>query len=268
MASKKSKILAMALCASVMTGIYASPVMAAGQISGINVTGVIGAGLDAQDSVFINGVELEILPDGTNGKVTAAGGNFTQLTVTNGMEITGVGLTVNGETTLKNTKVDGTLTATGLASLNGGLKVNGDRLFANKGLTVTGGDTVIDGGRLFADKGLTVSADGIQIVEGDLDLTDGNVDVGGTLNVNGDTTLKNTTVNGTLTAGATDVDSLTVNTDKFVVDADGNTTVGGTLTAGATTVDSLKSNGNAEVGGTLEVTGDTTLAGLTAGARV
>ena len=30
--SKKSKILAMALCASVMTGIYASPVMADSQI--------------------------------------------------------------------------------------------------------------------------------------------------------------------------------------------------------------------------------------------
>ena len=44
MASKKSKILAMALCASVMTGIYAAPVMAAGEIIGINVTGVAGAG--------------------------------------------------------------------------------------------------------------------------------------------------------------------------------------------------------------------------------
>lgn len=41
--SKKSKILAMALCASVMTGIYASPVMAAGEITGINVTGIAGA---------------------------------------------------------------------------------------------------------------------------------------------------------------------------------------------------------------------------------
>ena len=48
----------MALCASVMTGIYASPVMAAGQISGIYVTGVLGAGLGAQDSVIINGVKL------------------------------------------------------------------------------------------------------------------------------------------------------------------------------------------------------------------
>ena len=80
MASKKSKILAMALCASVMTGIYAAPVMAAGQISGINVTGGTGAGLEAQDRVIINGVELAIQPDGMNGIVTAAGGEFTQLT--------------------------------------------------------------------------------------------------------------------------------------------------------------------------------------------
>ena len=42
----------------------------------------------------------------------------------------------------------------------------------------------------------------------------------------------------------------------------GDTTLAG-LTAGATTVDSLKSNGNAEVGGTLAVTGDTTLKNTT-----
>ena len=253
MASKKSKILAMALCASVMTGIYASPVMAAGQISGINVTGVPGAVLEAQDSVFINGVELAIQPGGMTGIVKADGGEFTQLTVTNGMGITGGRLTVGGtsiDSTNGNTVVGGTLTATGAASLNGGLTVNG-------------GPTVIDGGKLFANKGLTVSSHGISIeAGGDLSLEDGNVDVGGNLNVNGETTLKNTEVNGTLTAGATTVDSLTVNGETTLA----NTTVNGTLTAGETTVDSLKSNGNAEVGGTLAVTGDTTLAGLTAGA--
>ena len=236
MASKKSKILAMALCASVMTGIYASPVMAAGQISGITLADA-STTLVANDQIFINGVEL------SGDAVNATGGNFTQLTVTNGMEITGGGLTVGGTSidyTTGNTVVGGTLTATGAASLNGGLNVNGDRLFANKGLTVTGGDTVIDGGRLFANKGLTVSSHGIFIEEGgDLSLADGNVDVGGTLNVNGETTLKNTTVNGTLTAGATTVDSLTVNGETTLK----NTTVDGTLTAGATTVDSLTVNG-------------------------
>ena len=217
--NKRSKILAMALCASVMTGIYASPVMAAGQISGITLADA-STTLVANDQIFINGVEL------SGDAVNATGGNFTQLTVTNGMGITGGVLTVGGtsiDSTNGNTVVGGTLTATGAANLNGGLTVKG-------GLNVNDGPTVIDGGRLFANKGLTVSSHGISIeAGGDLSLEDGNVDVGGTLDVNGETTL----------AG---------------------------LTAGATTVDSLKSNGNAEVGGTLAVTGDTTLAGLTAGA--
>ena len=301
--SKKSKILAMALCASVMTGIYAAPVMAAGQVTGLKDS--TGAVLTADDTVYINGVEL------SDEKVNAAGGNFTQLTVTSGMVITGGGLTV-GDTkidfTTGNTVVGGTLTAAGAASLNGGLTVNGDRLFANKGLTVTGAETVIDGGRLFANEGLTVSSHGILIdAGGDLSLADGNVDVGGNLNVNGETTLKNTEVNGTLTAGATTVDSLGVTNNATVggtlevtgettlkngatvqngltvrggatVDRLGvtnNATVGGTLTAGATDVDSLTvntdkfvvdANGNTTVGGTLDVTGETTLAGLTAGA--
>ena len=133
--NKKSKILAMALCASVMTGIYASPVMA-GQISGINVTGGTGTGtgavLEAADTVSINGVELTIQPDGMNGIVKAAGGTFTQLTVTSGMEITGGGLTVTGATTVDslkskgNAEVGGTLTAAGAASLKGGLNVTGN----------------------------------------------------------------------------------------------------------------------------------------------
>lgn len=217
--SKKSKILAMALCASVMTGIYASPVMAAGQISGINVTGGTGAGLEALDTVIINGVKLEIQPDGMHGIVKAAGGEFTQLTVTNGMEITGGVLTVGGtsiDSTTGNTSVGGTLTVGGLASLNGGLTVT-----VGGNLNVTGESTLKGG-----------------------------------LTVTGETTLEKTTVNGTLTAGATDVDSLTVNTDKFVVDADGNTTVGGTLkVTGAAKVDSLEvANGIKAAGGTFKLT--------------
>lgn len=208
--SKKSKILAMALCASVMTGIYASPVMAAELSVTLDGQGIVAAGTNVTGTFTIAGDDIA-----------------TALTDTN--------LTLNS-VTANTISTSGTLTAAGLASLNGGLTVNGERLIANKGLTV--------------------SSDGITIEEGgNLSLVDGNVDVGGTgtLTVNGETTLKKTTVNGTLTAGATDVDSLTVNTDKFVVDADGNTTVGGTLTAGATTVDSLTVNGAAKVN-SLEVT--------------
>ena len=211
MASKKSKILAMALCASVMTGIYASPVMAAGQISGITLADG-STTLVANDQIFINGVEL------SGDAVKAAGGNFTQLTVTNGMGITGV-LTV-GDTSIDstngNTVVGGTLTATGLASLNGGLTVNGAASLKD-GLNVSGGATV--NGKLTAADGLEVTNNGIKVEEGGLTVVQGNTDIQDGLNV-----------------------------------------------SGGATVDRLGVTNNATVGGTLEVTGETTLAGLTAGA--
>ena len=64
--NKKSKILAMALCASVMTGIYASPVMAA-------QTGLIissGNIIEAEDKVVINGVTM------TGGRLGVENGIF------------------------------------------------------------------------------------------------------------------------------------------------------------------------------------------------
>ena len=259
--SKKSKILAMALCASVMTGIYAAPVMAAGQVTGLKDS--TGAVLTADDTVSINGVELTIRPDGLNGTVKAAGGTFTQLTVTNGMEITGGGLTVgdtNIDFTTGNTEVGGTLTAIGAASLNGGLKVTGNANLEK--LNVNGKLTV----------------DAISGVVAD------NLTVDTNANVQGDLTVENA-----LTAGATNVSSLAVNTDKFTVDGvTGNTTVGGTLTAGSgnftvdtdgnttiigadkqLTVEGTAQIGTmtattAQVGGDLTVGGETTLAGLTA----
>ena len=275
MASKKSKILAMALCASVMTGIYASPVMADGQISGMNVTGVLGAGLAAQDKVVINGVELEILPDGTNGKVTAAGGNFTQLTVTSGMEITGSmeitggTLTVGGtsiDSTNGNTVVGGTLTATKLASLNGGLEVSGDatvngKLTAADGLTVNnGGIKVENEGGLTIEGGLAELNGGLSVTGGatvDSLTSTGKATVGGALEVTGETTLKNTTVNGTLTAGS----------GNFTVDTYGNTTIIGAdkqLTVEGTAQIGTMAAATAQVGGDLTVVGETTLARLTA----
>ena len=243
--NKRSKILAMALCASVMTGIYASPVMA--EDLSVNLD---GQGIVAIEEVGIGGEEHHDV----TGTLTIAGSDIaTALTDTN---LTLNSVTANTISTTGNTVVGGTLTATGAANLNGGLTVKG-------GLNVNDGPTVIDGGRLFANKGLTVSSHGISIeAGGDLSLEDGDVYVGGTLDVNGETTLAG------LTAGATTVDSLGVTNNATVggtLEVTGDTTLAG-LTAGATTVDSLKSNGNATVGGTLAVTGDTTLAGLTAGA--
>ena len=259
MASKKSKILAMALCASVMTGIYASPVMAAGQISGITLADA-STTLVANDQIFINGVEL------SGDAVNATGGNFTQLTVTNGMEITGGVLTV-GSTTIDstngNTVVGGTLTATGAANLNGGLSVSGDATVSG-GLNVSGGATVH--GMLTASNGLTVTNNGIKVEEGGL-----TVDMGDTVLNDlsaGTTTLDRLTVTdgqaefkqgafveGQLYAdqakvGAAGLEVVGDTTLKSTLKVDGQTTLNG-LTAGATTVDSLKSNGNAEVGGTL-----------------
>ncbi len=238
--NKKSKILAMALCASVMTGIYASPVMAED----------LSVDLDGQGIVANEVVGVSTEKHKVTGTLTIAGADIaTALTDT---DLTLNSVTANTISTTGNTSVGGTLTATGLASLNGGLNVSGGATVKG-GLNVTGA-TVIDGGRLFANKGLTVSSDGILIEDGgSLSLADGNVDVGGNLTVNGETTLKNTTVNGTLTAGATTVDSLDVTNNATVggtlaVTGDttlANTTVNGTLTAGATTVDSLGVTNNA-----------------------
>lgn len=243
--SKKSKILAMALCASVMTGIYASPVMA-GQISGINVvTG--GTGLAAQDSVIINGVELEIRPGGMTGIVKAAGGTFTQLNVTNGMEITGGRLTVGdtsidfttgntvvggtltaGDTTLANTTVGGTLDVTGETTLKN-TKVNG---------TLTAGDTTVDSlivkGAAAIDS-LEVTK-GIKAANGKFELTEE-----GVLTVNG---------KATFTEGATVQNGLRVQNGLSVA---GDSSVAG---------DFAVINGDLSVsGGGLTVSGDTKLNG-------
>ena len=239
--NKRSKILAMALCASVMTGIYASPVMA--EDLSVNLD---GQGIVAIEEVGIGGEEHHDV----TGTLTIAGSDIA--TALNGTNLTLGSVTANTISTTGNTEVGGTLTATGAANLNGGLTVKG-------GLNVNDGPTVIDGGRLFANKGLTVSSDGILIEEGgSLSLADGNVDVGGNLTVNGETTLANTEVNGTLTAGATTVDSLGVTNNATVggtLEVTGDTTLAG-LTAGATTVDSLTIKGATKLNGDVTVGGE------------
>ena len=76
--SKKSKILAMALCAGVMAGIYASPVMAA-------QTGLIissGNIIEAEDKVVINGVTM------TGGRLGVENGIFAKTLNINGHAFT------------------------------------------------------------------------------------------------------------------------------------------------------------------------------------
>lgn len=101
--SKKSKILAMALCASVMTGIYAAPVMAA-------QTGLIissGNIIEAEDKVVINGVTM------TGGRLGVENGIFAKTLNINGHAFTvdKFGNTVSrGDVT--STAADGTTTYT------------------------------------------------------------------------------------------------------------------------------------------------------------
>lgn len=101
--SKKSKILAMALCAGVMAGIYASPVMAA-------QTGLIissGNIIEAEDKVVINGVTM------TGGRLGVENGIFAKTLNINGHAFTvdKFGNTVSkGDVT--STAADGTTTYT------------------------------------------------------------------------------------------------------------------------------------------------------------
>ncbi len=131
-------------------------------------------------------------------------------------------LNVTGESSLKNTKVDGTLTTTGKATFKEAVEMD-------KGLTVTSGDTTLKGTK-----------------------------VDGALNVTGESSLKNTKVDGTLTTTGKATFKEAVEMDKGLTVTNGattlkETTVDGKLTAGDA---DLK---NTTVGGTLGVTGETTL---------
>ena len=131
-------------------------------------------------------------------------------------------LNVTGESSLKNTKVDGTLTTTGKATFKEAVEMD-------KGLTVTSGDTTLQ-----------------------------KTNVNGALNVTGESSLKNTKVDGTLTTTGKATFKEAVEMDKSL------TVINGATTLKETTVDGKLTAGDAElknttVGGTLGVTGETTL---------
>ena len=63
--SKKSKILAMALCASVMTGIYASPVMAEDLSVTLDGQGIVVVGTDVTGNFTIAGADIATALNGT-----------------------------------------------------------------------------------------------------------------------------------------------------------------------------------------------------------
>lgn len=271
--NKKSKILAMALCASVMTGIYAAPVMADPVDKTQNITSETTAGETYFDgkviadnfgitngafSVDRNGtIKGDFLIIGKNsadavfmvdrdGAVKAANGAF--IVDKNG------NVTANSVTTTVDVVV-------GTYSLK-------DIGVKTQNMNATEGDTAFTG-NVSATGTLKAGATTVDSLTVNGETTLKNTTVNGTLKVTDDTTLANTTVDGTLKVtgettlenGATVQNGLTVTGDTTLE----NTTVNGTLKAGATTVDSLKSNGNVDVDGTLNVTDKTTLANTTVG---
>ena len=233
--------------------------------------------------------------------------NVTDATILGGtLAVTGVTalastLDVDGATTLGSTldvtdatKLGGTLDVTDATTLGGTLDVTGATALAST-LEVTGATALAS----------TLGVDGATTLGSTLDVTDATI-LGGTLAVTGVTTLADaltvagaTQINNTLavTGDATldtlyanyaDIDILkaiifgadTIKAKVVLTDSLGVTkdaTIGGTLgVTGATTLDelfagvtkvsNLTATGNAAIGGTLGVTGKTTLDELEAGA--
>ena len=190
-------------------------------------------------------------------------------------------LIVTGSTSLENTTIDGTIDATGLASLDGGLSISNAFSVATStgNVSTTGtlgaGNTTITGtvgttglasldGGVNVDDNFTVDASGNTVVGGTLDSTglaslDGGIDVDGAFTVADST--GNVSTSGTLSAGNTNVATLDASglasldggvnvDDNFTVDASGNTAVGGTL----------DSTGLASLDGGIDVDGAFTVA--------
>ena len=257
-------------------------------IGGIGVTGNKKFGLDAQNKVQVlddnDDVDTIIVKDivlkdttgnGKNTKLKVTGGKFTTSQVNNAGADTAADAegalsgsftgsikdaSFNGDATFNNgmavtgTSTLGVTNVSGLASLDGGVDVDGAFTVADSTgnvattgtLGVTGTSTlgVINAsGLLSADAGIDV--DGVFTVA---DST-GNVSTTGTLGAG------NTTISGTV--GATGLASLDGGIDVdgvfTVADSSGNVATTGTLSAGNTTVGTLGSSGLASLDGGIDV---------------
>ena len=190
--SKKSKILAMALCASVMTGIYASPVMA--------------ATIEAGDS------SITVTDTGNNGKITVKADGTTIGTATKSAIVIGSTdkeqtITINGKYfTLSSS---GALTAKGITSQGGNFYVkdaSGNTKF-----------TVNTTGAVTANSNITTQGGGLYVKSSDGKTTNfsvtnsGVVTAKGAINANNGITSKKTTTTGTAFTDASGARGL----DKF-----------------------------------------------------
>ena len=191
--NKKSKILAMALCASVMTGIYASPVMAADTI-------------EAGDS------SITVTDTGNNGKITVKADGTTIGTATKSAIVIGSTdkeqtITINGKYfTLSST---GALTAKGITSQGGNFYVKDASGNTNFTVTTTGVVT--------ANNNITTQGGGLYVKSSDGKTTNfsvtnsGVVTAKGAINANNGITSKKTTTTGTAFTDASGARGL----DKF-----------------------------------------------------
>lgn len=178
--SKKSKILAMALCASVMTGIYASPVMAMKYIDGSNyfvtngtintgtfIGGTYNGGTFNGELLFHGNANMEnLLVDGVSVNAAAANGVY------------GDRLTVGG-TTLDFVQVNQTISNTSgitshsdgkVTTIEGAFSVNENGYIYNK----NGSFKVTRDGAITASSynGVTLATYGEQVLVGDIDVND------------------------------------------------------------------------------------------------
>ncbi len=152
-------------------------------------------------------------------------------------------------------------TTTGALVVDGGVGIAGD-VFIGGNLSIAGTDLNI--GSVQFNQGLTLSGSTSPATEY-FRITDGAATPVTKFLV--DTATGNTSISGTLSAGATTLSSATVSNNASVggtLTVTGNTTLNGALAAGASTLASASITGNATVGGTFGVTGATTLASLSA----
>ena len=154
--SKKSKILAMASCASVMTGIYASPVMAADTGLVVSTTGGNKIYDHKSEIITIKGVTFK-----AGGVLTAGAGTFNTLSVAGNRFAVGP----NG----------------GIKAADGRFRVD-----ANGNIIVKG---ALGGSEMFRVDAATGNVTAAGALNADTLTTTGKATVGGKLVVNGETTL-------------------------------------------------------------------------------
>ncbi len=269
----------------------------------VTASGTISGGTLTDGDATLTGGELSVTNVDASGTVTADSFTDGDATITNGALSGVTNIEASGEISsntldvTSNTTVGGTLGVTGNTTVGGTFGVTGNTTVGGT-LGVTGATTLTDA--LNANGGIFCDTDKFTVAN-----TTGNTSVGGTLAVSGASTLNgNVTINGSdgltvssghLTLGTGQylkgqtgdpdnyenvfgaqfkafglfyahdnflVHDIDTSTNTFTIDnSTGNTSVGGTLgVTGATTLSStLAVTSNASVGGTLGATGATTL---------